>query len=270
MKRSGFTLIELLVVIAVTVVLLAILLPALRASRQQAKAVACGSNLKQLSLALTVYERENGTFPYSFVSSTVRPPGGYVGKVSHGDFQGWWWFHFLAETLGENFDEGTISWCPSRSVKDPGLKKNVLCGNYGVNRSICKDPEDTGEIGGDFFGAPLSLNQIRHSARTLLITDSGYSLISWLGATNALGPFFDNPMREGAFYVPGLAINKQRLLEETISPGCEQDATAGRHPSKTVNVGFADGHISRVNADDLYVEEIDGKYSNRSPLWLPK
>ena len=135
-----------------------------------------------------------------------------------------------------------------------------------MNRSICKDPEDTGEIGGDFFGAPLSLNQICHSARTLLITDSGYSLISWLGASNAPGPFFDNPMREGAFYVPGLWINKERI----ILLGHEQDAIDGRHPNKSINVGFADGHISRFNADDLYVEEIDGKYSNRSPLWLPK
>jgi len=266
MKRSGFTLIELLVVIAVIAVLISILVPALRAARQQAKAVACGSNLKQLSLALTAYEQENGTFPHGFDDhGMVTPPGGYVGNAVY-DRRGWWWFHFLVGTLGENFDEGTISWCPSRSVKDPGLKKNVLCGNYGVNRSICKDPEDTGEIGGDFFGAPLSLNQIRHSARTLLITDSGYSLISWLGATNAPGPFFDNPMREGAFYVPGLWINKERI----ILPGHEQDAIDGRHPNKSINVGFADGHISRVKADALFVEETDGGYSNLSPLWLLK
>ncbi|GAG13944.1 unnamed protein product, partial [marine sediment metagenome] len=100
------------------------------------------------------------------------------------------------------------------------------------------------------------------------LTDSGYSLISWRAATNVSGPYFDNPRREGSFYVPGLAINKQRLLEETISPGCEQDAIDGRHPSKTVNVVFADGHLARLKADDLFVEEAGGSYSNRSPLWL--
>ncbi len=267
MKRSGFTLIELLVVIAVIAVLISILVPALRAARQQAKAVACGSNLKQLSLALTAYEQENGTFPHGFDDhGMVTPPGGYVGNAAF-DLQGWWWFQFLGGIPGENFDEGTIRRrCPSRSVRDPRPKENILCGNYGVNRAICKDAaEITGVIGGEFVGTPLGLNQIRRPAETLLIIDSGYSLISWRGATNAPGQPFENAGREGAFYVPGLWINKERI----ILLGHEQDAIDGRHPNKSINVGFADGHISRVNADDLFVEEIDGNYSNRSPLWLP-
>jgi len=269
MKRTGFTLIELLVVIAVIATLIGILVPVLRAARQRAKAVACGSNLKQLSLALTIYEQENGTFPHGFDDLThgmAPPPGGYTGDAAC-DKHGWWWFQSSANNRGENFGKGSVVCCPSKCIKDSKLKKNVLCGNYGVNRSICKDsPGPTGIIGSEFVGTPLGLNQIRHPARTLLITDSGYSLISWLGVTNAPGPFFDNPMREGAFYVPGLWINKERI----ILPGHEQDAIDGRHPNKTVNVGFADSHISRVKADALFVDEANGGYSNRSPLWLPK
>ncbi len=267
MKRNGFTLIELLAVIATVAILIAITLPVLHISRQQARAAVCGSNLKQLTLTLIMYEHGNGTFPYAFVDSEVEPPGGYVGKVSHGDDRGWWWFHFLAGSLGENFDKGTIFWCPSRNVKDPGVKTNILCGNYGVNRSICKHPEDIGEIE-EFTGIPLGLNQIRRPAKTLLIIDSGYSLISWRAATdelNALDQPFENIKREEAFYIPGLWINEQR----TFSPACERDAIDGRHPNKTVNVGFVDGHIDHVKADDLFVEEAGGNYSNRSPLWLP-
>jgi prepilin-type processing-associated H-X9-DG protein len=222
-----------------------------------------------LAQALTVYDLENGTFPYGFDDSafgTVIPPGGYPGSAAH-DLQGWWWFYSLVDIRRENFDKGTIFWCPSRRVKDP----HVLCGNYGVNRAICRDASEImGIVGSEFVGTPLGLYEIHQPAETLLIADSGYSLISWRAASDASGPYFDNPRREGAFYVPGLGINKKRLLEGTISLGCQRDAIEGRHPNKSVNVGFADGHLARIKADDLFVEEAGGSYSNRSPLWLPE
>ena len=269
MKQGGFTLVELLVVISVIAMLMGILLPALGAARQQTRGVVCGSNLKQLVLALTMYEQENGTFPHGFNDALplimTKPPGGFPGVHTH-DPMGWWWFHFLVGTLGEDFDEGTVFWCPSRNIRDPFPKANILCGNYGVNRAICVNARKVGD--NEFFGTPLGLNQIRHPARTLLIADSGYSLISWLGATNGCSPYFENVGREDFFYVPGLSINKERLEEGTISPYCEQDAIDGRHSNKTVNVGFADGHMARVVADDMLVEKTgEDNYSNLSPLW---
>ena len=270
MKRIGFTLVELLVVIAVIAALLAILLPVLSMARQHARTVLCGSNLQQLTLAMAIYNQENETLPPSFDNTGLfvrpPPPGGYLGSGAY-DLQGLWWFHFLGGTLGESFDKGSSVWCPSRRVRDP----YILCGNYGVNRSICKDALGiTGVAGSEFVGTPLDLNQINQPTQTLLIVDSGYSLISWCGASNAPGPFFENPMREGAFYVPGSTINKDRFVERTISSACQQDAIDGRHPGKTVNVVFADSHLTRVKVDELFVEAAGGSYSNRSQLWLPK
>ncbi|MHC5060207.1 MAG: type II secretion system protein [Planctomycetota bacterium] len=264
MKRVGFTLVELLVVIAVIATLVAIALPVARMVKQRAKAVMCKSNLKQLSTAFMIYEYENGTFPNGFNDSSHDPAGatsGYPGTASL-DKKGWWWFNFLAGTLGENFEKGTVFWCPSRNIEAPF----ILCANYGVNRSICKDaPDITGILDSEFVGEPLGLNKIRRPSQALLVLDSGYSLISWQGVTNADVQPFENPMRAGAFYVPGLVINKER----TISPEFESDALDGRHPNRTVNVVFADGHSARLRADDLFVKEIDGNYTNRSPLWLP-
>lgn len=262
MRGAGFTLVELLVVIAVIAVLMGILIPISHTAREQTRAVVCSSNLKQLSLALITYAQENETFPYGFDDSEfgiIIPPGGYPGNAIY-DLQGSWWFHSLSGVRGQNYDKGTIHWCPSRNVRDPF----VLCGNYGVNRAICKDALGFTDI--EFVGAPLALHQIRRPAETLLITDSGYSLISWRGAINTTVPPFENTARKGAFYLPGLRINEQR----TILPGHEADAIDGRHLNRSVNVGFVDGHVSRLKADDLLVEEIDGRYRNRSPLWLSK
>ncbi|MDD5326541.1 MAG: type II secretion system protein [Phycisphaerae bacterium] len=54
-KKRAFTLIELLVVIAIIALLMAILMPALNAGREQAGRAACLSNLKQLTVAWIMY-----------------------------------------------------------------------------------------------------------------------------------------------------------------------------------------------------------------------
>ena len=60
--RTAFTLIELLVVIAI----IALLMPALRRAKEQARRVYCANNLKQMSLSMLMYADENQSyFPYS-------------------------------------------------------------------------------------------------------------------------------------------------------------------------------------------------------------
>ena len=58
MKKKGFTLIELLVVIAIIAMLLAILMPALNKVKKIAQRVICGTNLKGLGTAQTVYAND--------------------------------------------------------------------------------------------------------------------------------------------------------------------------------------------------------------------
>lgn len=76
MTSRGFTLIELLVVIAIISTLFAILLPALRGVRGQAKRAACASNLKQIGIGLRAYlPTNNDRLPYaSFMPSVGSFP----------------------------------------------------------------------------------------------------------------------------------------------------------------------------------------------------
>ena len=59
---AAFTLIELLVVVAIIALLLSILLPALGQAKAQGKMVVCGSNLRQMGIALHSYLQENRDF----------------------------------------------------------------------------------------------------------------------------------------------------------------------------------------------------------------
>jgi prepilin-type N-terminal cleavage/methylation domain-containing protein/prepilin-type processing-associated H-X9-DG protein len=56
---GGFTLIELLVVIAIIAILAALLLPTLAKSKQQSQGILCISNLRQLTLAWSMYSGDN-------------------------------------------------------------------------------------------------------------------------------------------------------------------------------------------------------------------
>lgn len=80
---GGFTLIELLVVIAVIAILMGILVPALSAARKMAQGTKCAANLKQLSLAWTMYADENqGWIVGANVLNNAYVPHQWVHRVA--------------------------------------------------------------------------------------------------------------------------------------------------------------------------------------------
>lgn len=61
--KTGYTLVELLVVMTIIGILLALLLPAIQASREAVRSAQCASNLKQLGLAIHAYHASHKRFP---------------------------------------------------------------------------------------------------------------------------------------------------------------------------------------------------------------
>lgn len=101
LHRAAFTLVELLVVIAIIGVLVALLLPAVQAAREAARASQCKNHLRQLGLALHQYHDTFG-----------RLPPGWVANQPEG-VPGWGWA------------SATLSFLEQRALDETLIRRNL-------------------------------------------------------------------------------------------------------------------------------------------------
>jgi len=87
-KLRGFTMIEMMVVIAIIGILIALLLPALQASREAARNTECKNNLRQLGLAVQKFSSRHGVLP---TYDGPFPPDAPI-KIAGG-----WFVHLLPD-----------------------------------------------------------------------------------------------------------------------------------------------------------------------------
>jgi prepilin-type N-terminal cleavage/methylation domain-containing protein len=95
--RKAFTLVELLVVIAIIGILVALLLPAVQAAREAARASQCKNNLRQLGLALHQYH-----------DTMKQVPAGWIADAPEG-VPGWGWASHLLPHLEQTNVEQLIA-----------------------------------------------------------------------------------------------------------------------------------------------------------------
>jgi len=140
----------------------------------------------------------------------LRHADGYLGNPIV-DRMGWWWFNLAEIVESRSWRDLEILRCPSRRQEDPMLEPDILCGNYGANWSLCKSTSYPGPYGEEFVGSPLSSTDVPEPGATLLLVDSGYSLISWWHAAEEPPGQFGSSIQDSA-YIPGLEINADRKL----------------------------------------------------------
>jgi prepilin-type processing-associated H-X9-DG protein/prepilin-type N-terminal cleavage/methylation domain-containing protein len=240
--RAAFTLVELLVVIGIIALLVGILLPTLNRARKASRTTACLSNVRQLTISFTIYIQENRgkTSPY-FTTPHLQwlhqlKRYGHVNDArlcpeARDE-------NPLTAATGDQYGGAFYCWGPKgANIKDPETGKGGT-GSYGLNGFCYR----YGGIGG---------NDIN------LLSNGG----------GVVGRFYDFPVKRGS-EVPIVADciweNAWPLETDTCPPnlifhdygvgtyGLMNRFLIARHPNKTINIGFVDGHAATISLRDLW------------------
>jgi prepilin-type N-terminal cleavage/methylation domain-containing protein/prepilin-type processing-associated H-X9-DG protein len=140
-RRRGFTLVELLVVIAIIGILIALLLPAIQATREAARRSQCSNNMKQCGMALVNYENARNVLPTGMVVSPTLFLGHtaqifMLPYLERGDL--WKQFNPKERALTPPYNHEVIrqSIAPFNCPNDPNTGRIIGDTNYGHSNFV--------------------------------------------------------------------------------------------------------------------------------------
>ncbi|HXB60009.1 MAG TPA: prepilin-type N-terminal cleavage/methylation domain-containing protein [Candidatus Acidoferrales bacterium] len=142
--RSGFTLIELLVVIAIIAILAAILLPVLARAKVRAYGISCVNNLRQLSVAWTLYSNENNDW---IVQSGQNSTTTYPIPTQ-----------YLPGNPQANWVLGAVNAAAGSAATNLAFIENGLLYPYVNNVAVYKCPADQKKVLGALTVRSMSMN----------------------------------------------------------------------------------------------------------------
>jgi prepilin-type N-terminal cleavage/methylation domain-containing protein/prepilin-type processing-associated H-X9-DG protein len=254
-QSPAFTLIELLVVIAIIAILAALILASLNRAKIAADSTACKSNLKQLTLGLTMYVQQEGAYPTN-AGVAFRALSPFVGAP---------W----PENNYANGDNGAFSSylgprqsvfaCPSynrvRGAFTFGLSVHGSYGyndfgtwgrpslDYSLGLGVAQYPSP-----GDppawlwIISAPKRENRVAHPSDMLA---TGDAVLGDLDSSVPVGL----PSLSAVWAGPPMTWYTQIMLSKP--DGLNVRVYRLRHGAKW-NMGFCDGHVEKLKPKNLF------------------
>ncbi len=220
-RNTGFTLVELLVVIAIIAILIALLLPALQRAREQARAVQCLSNIRQMGLALTTYAAEQRDYPAYTYTGQPSLTGTGDKRKSYGGVTMW---ETMLPNLRANryLGDTSVGYC-SKAGEPAGESpfSPVDGGWYRMDHDFTgaprtsTDPTDHGDF--IYMGPGTNKYFLEHAFDSTLAGQRRYhSVATILGTTNGHWGGIHYNLRMYVAYSPSSAHNA--LGEVTSQP----------------------------------------------------
>lgn len=262
MRRKAFTLIELLVVIAIIAILASILFPVFAQAKNAAKKTASLSQVKQVSLATTMYVDQNDDRTMALYWLDGNPNGAQRLRYPSSDGQMYWSLALFPFVKSEDLFR-----CPADKVEDVALADPKGRGrldksssyyyyvfgatpSYGYNYRYLnlrfESPDPNGSNPLPFYYTGVGMGAIDQAASTVLFAESTMKDRSIPPSSGIRGGTVANPIGYARIESPAAdpATRKKAWSEFPSTDAGSRGQLYPRFSKDQVITAWLDGHVT--------------------------